>query len=93
MEEWKDALNAYEVLGLQGGPKATDADIRKVRTRLMPPLQAMTCSTGAGAHGGAASVSAPRSRAPRGVRGILSSPKNGAMVWLVTIIAGSHANG
>mmetsp|Transcript_14172 Transcript_14172/g.42763 ORF Transcript_14172/g.42763 Transcript_14172/m.42763 type:complete len:545 (-) Transcript_14172:382-2016(-) len=34
MEEWKEALNAYEVLGLENGPKATDAEISKAYRQL-----------------------------------------------------------
>ena len=30
MAEWSDAMNAYEVLGLEQGPKATEAEIGKV---------------------------------------------------------------
>ena len=40
MAEWEHALNAYEVLGLAQGSKATDAEIGKVsvlRRQLTPP--------------------------------------------------------
>jgi hypothetical protein len=35
MAEWEHALNAYEVLGLAQGSKATDAEIGKV-SKLCP---------------------------------------------------------
>lgn len=40
MAEWEHALNAYEVLGLDQGSKATDAEIGKVRVlrRQLTPL-------------------------------------------------------
>jgi hypothetical protein len=40
MAEWEHALNAYEVLGLAQGSKATDAEIGKVGKfcrQLTPP--------------------------------------------------------
>lgn len=46
MAEWEHAVNAYEVLGLAQGPKATDAEISKV-SRCCWTGSVSVCSAGA----------------------------------------------
>ena len=45
MAEWEHALNAYEVLGLAQGFKATDAEIGKVGNFCRHPMPPIDCVT------------------------------------------------